>query len=167
MKQLLLIRHGKSDWDHPGLTDHDRPLNQRGLHDAPQMAAALKKRAVEPDLIVSSTAIRAMMTARIIAGEMGHREERILRKPEIYLAPPEIILQTIQQLDESAGTVMVFGHNPGMHEAVNALSGGVQTTGFPTLAVARLEFREEHWGLVEWGSGQLLELITPSHLKMG
>jgi phosphohistidine phosphatase len=167
MKQLLLIRHGKSDWDHPGLTDHDRPLNERGLRDAPHMAAALMQRGVKPDLIVSSTAVRAATTARMIAGAMGYSSEDILEVPGLYLAPPAVILRIVQQLDESAGTVMIFGHNPGMHEAVNAFSGDGDVTDFPTLAVARLEFGEEHWGLVEWTAAQLVELIMPRHLATG
>ena len=167
MKQLLLIRHGKSDWDHPGLADHDRPLNARGLRDVPKMSAALIQRAVKPDLVVSSTAVRAATTARMIAGAMGYPLEDIIEVPGLYLAPPGVILRAVQQLDESAGTVMLFGHNPGMHEAVNAFSGDGQVTDFPTLAVARIEFEVEHWGLVEWGSGQLVDLITPRHLVTG
>jgi len=167
MKQLLLIRHGKSDWDHPGLADHDRPLNARGLRDVPKMAAALIQRAVKPDLVVSSTAVRAATTARMIAGAMGYPLEDIIEVPGLYLAPPGVILRAVQQLDESAGTVMLFGHNPGMHEAVNAFSGDGQVTDFPTLAVARIEFEVEHWGLVEWGSGLLVDLITPRHLVTG
>lgn len=131
------------------------------------MAAALKERGVQPDLIVSSSANRAITTARIVAGEMGYSEDAILRTPELYLAPPAMILRIVQQLDESAGTAMVFGHNPGMHEAANALSVGAQITGFPTLTVARFEFREEHWGLLEWGAGQFVELITPHDLRTG
>ncbi len=167
MKQFFLIRYGKSDWDHPRLADHDRPLNARGLRDVPKMAAALIQRAVKPDLVVSSTAVRAATTARMIAGAMGYPLEDIIEVPGLYLAPPGVILRAVQQLDESAGTVMLFGHNPGMHEAVNAFSGDGQVTDFPTLAVARIEFEVEHWGLVEWGSGQLVDQITPRHLVTG
>lgn len=167
MKQLLLIRHGKSDWDHPALSDHDRPLNDRGLRDAPRMAAALKERGVQPDLIVSSTAERALTTARLIAGEMGYPVESILEVPGLYLAPPGVILRAVQQLDESAGTVMIFGHNPGMHEAVHAFAGGEEVADFPTLAVARLEITTEHWGAVEWDSALLRELVIPRELTSG
>lgn len=164
MKQLLLIRHGKSDWDHPGLTDHDRPLNDRGLRDAPRIASALIGRGVRPDLIVSSTAVRALTTAQLIAGKMGYPPENILEVPALYLAPPGVILRAIQQLDEAAGTVMIFGHNPGMHEAVAAFAAGEEVADFPTLAVARIEISAEHWGSVEWDSARLLELIIPRGL---
>jgi phosphohistidine phosphatase len=164
MKQLLLIRHGKSDWDHPGLTDHDRPLNDRGLRDAPRIASALIGRGVRPDLIVSSTAVRALTTAQLLAGKMGYPPENIREAPALYLAPPGVILRAIQQLDEAAGTVMIFGHNPGMHEAVAAFAAGEEMADFPTLAVARIEISAEHWGSVEWDSARLLELIIPRGL---
>lgn len=164
MKELLLIRHAKSDWDHPGLPDHDRPLNARGLRDAPAMAAALKQRGVSPDRIVSSTAVRAMMTAKRLAGGMDYPEEKLRRKPELYLAPPAILLAVVQQLDEEAGTVMIVGHNPGMHEAAAALSPGGGPGGFPTLSVARFEIAADYWGLVEWGSARLVEFLTPRSL---
>lgn len=164
MKQLLLIRHGKSDWDHPGLADHDRPLNERGFSDAPAMATALLAREVQPDLIVSSSALRAATTARLIAGMMDYPIEEILIVPSLYLATPETILRTVQQLDEATATVMLFGHNPGMHEVVNAFSDDGQVNDFPTLAVARFAFAAAHWGLIEWGSGDLLERLTPRDL---
>lgn len=164
MKQLLLIRHGKSDWDHPGLTDHDRPLNDRGLRDAPRIASALIGRGVRPDLIVSSTAVRALTTAQLLAGKMGYPPENIREAPALYLASPGVILRAIQQLDEAAGTVMIFGHNPGMHEAVAAFAAGEEVADFPTLAVARIEISAEHWGSVEWDSARLLELIIPRGL---
>ena len=164
MKHLLLIRHGKSDWDHPGLTDHDRPLNDRGLRDAPRIASALIGRGVRPDLIVSSTAVRALTTAQLLAGKMGYPPGNILEVPALYLAPPGVILRAIQQLDEAAGTVMIFGHNPGMHEAVAAFAAGEEVADFPTLAVARIEISAEHWGSVEWDSARLLELIIPRGL---
>ncbi len=165
MKELLLIRHAKSDWDHPGLADHDRPLNARGLRDAPAMAAALKQRGVRPDRIVSSTAVRAMMTTKRLAEGTGYPEERILRKPELYLAPPAILLAVVRQLDEEDGTVMIIGHNPGMHEASAALSRGGGLDVFPTLAVARFEIAADYWGLVEWDSARLIEFLTPRSIS--
>lgn len=167
MKELLLIRHAKSDWDHPGLSDHDRPLNSRGLNDAPRMAAALEQRGVKPDAIISSTAVRAASTATILAEAMKFPRESIIFLPELYLAPPRTILRVIQQLDEAASTVLIFGHNPGMHETVDLLSGDSGADAFPTLAVARFEFPVEYWGQIEPGSGLLVELLIPRNLEGG
>jgi len=164
MKSLLFIRHGKSDWDHPGLADHDRPLNARGLRDAPRVAAALAARGVVPDLVVTSTALRASTTAELVADGLGFPRERIVRLPELYLAPPRIILGVIRGLDEGAGTVLIFGHNPGLHESVELLSGDGGMEEFPTLAVARFELEVAFWGEVDWGGGRLVDRLVPRAL---
>ncbi len=161
MKQLLLVRHGKSDWDHPGLSDHDRVLNDRGLRDAPRMATALQQGGIVPDLIVTSTATRAATTAAMIAEGLGYSAERIVKVPDLYLAPPRTILRVVQGLEESADTVLVFGHNPGMHETVNLLCEAAGLEDFPTLAIARIALEVDHWGEVEWGKGLLMEFLTP------
>ncbi|MEM6915152.1 MAG: histidine phosphatase family protein [Verrucomicrobiota bacterium] len=167
MKQLLLIRHGKSSWVHPGISDHDRPLNQRGEADAPSMARALEERSVEPDRIVTSTAMRAKTTAFLIAERMQIPEARIEEREDLYLAAPGTILRLIQNLDESLDTVFFFGHNPGMHEAVDRLCSGAAVFDFPTLAIGRIQFGAEFWGEVEWNSGKLLELMTPKGVQEG
>ena len=165
MKQLLLIRHGKSDWDHPGLSDHDRILNDRGMRDAPRMASALRERDIVPDLIVTSTAVRAATTASLIAEGLGYAEEKIRKVPDLYLAPSRTILRIVQGIDEGAGTVLLFGHNPGMHEAANLFCEGPGIEDFPTLTVARIELSVTHWGEAEWGDGVLLERIVPRSLS--
>ena len=164
MKQLLLIRHGKSSWDHPGLSDHDRPLNDRGRRDAPRMAAALKQKGVKPDLILSSTAARAATTAQAIASGLDFHESDIEYDSDIYLASTSTLLRVIQSLDESLNTVLMFGHNPGMHETVDRLARDGSVDHFPTLAVGRLELTVDYWGEVEWGSGLLLECLIPREL---
>ncbi|MDA8908869.1 MAG: histidine phosphatase family protein [Verrucomicrobiales bacterium] len=165
MKQLLLIRHAKSSWDFPGRSDHDRPLNDRGEHDAPAMAAALQQRGVTPDQIVTSSALRARTTAAIIAEGLGCSPEMIETESDLYLASPRTILTCVQNLNEASGTVLMFGHNPGMHEAVVRLTADPGVREFPTLAVARIEFDVEFWGEVDWNGGMLLELLTPKTLK--
>lgn len=161
MKQLLLVRHGKSDWDLPGLSDHDRVLNERGLRDAPRMAAALERRGVKPDGIVTSSAVRAATTASLVARHLSFPEDSIQQFPALYLASPGTILRTVQGLDESKEVVLIFGHNPGMHEAVNLLCEAPGLEDFPTLATAILEFDLDHWGEVDWGAGLLIEFLTP------
>jgi len=167
MKQLLLIRHGKSDWAQPGLADHDRPLSERGLRDIPLIAEALLERGIAPDVILTSTAVRAATTAEMMAGAMGFPAEKILQVPGLYLAPPGGILRAVQRIDESVRTVLVFGHNPGMHETVMAFPAGEGIADFPTLAVARFEITAEHWGLFEWDSARLIEVVTPRGLPGG
>ena len=167
MKELLLIRHGKSDWNDPAPTDHDRPLNARGRRDAPRIAEALAERKVSPGLVVASTAVRAADTARRVAESLGFAPSGIVHLPELYLASPRTILRVVQNLDESASTALVFGHNPGMHEAANLFAGDAEIEEFPTLAVARIRLSSDHWGSADWGDGTLLELILPRKLPDG
>ncbi|MEM7698292.1 MAG: histidine phosphatase family protein [Verrucomicrobiota bacterium] len=164
MKQLLLARHAKSSWDFPGIDDHQRDLNDRGVRDAPRMGAALSQRGIRPDLIKSSSATRARKTAAIIAPALDVSPGQIEIDDSLYLASPSSLLLSIQQLDEAIATAIFFGHNPGMHGAADQLARDEEIHSFPTLAVARLEFDCEFWGQVEWGTGFLVELLTPKTL---
>ncbi len=167
MKQLLLIRHGKSAWDIAGLNDHDRTLNGRGEKDAPKMAAALKQRGVSPDAIMTSTAVRAESTARLIAEGLGFPDSQIITNRDLYLASPRTIISVIQQCDESVETLLVFGHNPGMHDATDLISNAAGVDRFPTLAVARFELQVDHWGECDARTGLLLESFSPKTLQNG
>ncbi len=167
MKQLLLIRHGKSAWDIPGLKDHDRTLNGRGENDASKMAAALKQRGVSPNAIMTSTAVRAETTARLIAKGLGFPESQIETNGDLYLASPRTIINVIQQCDESVETLLVFGHNPGMHDATDLISNAAGVESFPTLAVARFELQVDHWGEFDARTGLLLESLSPKTLQNG
>lgn len=164
MKNLILIRHGKSSWNSPSLSDHDRPINDRGRSDAPRIGAALSQRGIVPDVILSSTAVRAFSTAKIIASELEFSEEGIVTDADIYLASPSTLIRVAQQIDESAETALIFGHNPGMHEVAIELSGGEYIEHFPTLSVARLELNVDYWGEISPGCGLLLEHLYPKML---
>lgn len=129
------------------------------------MATALSQRGVAPDSIVSSTANRAATTARVLADGLGFSPDKIVFTEELYHASPKTILRVVQQLDESVGTALLFGHNPGMHDAADMFSGDQGVDYFPTLAVARLELDIDYWGEAEPGCGLLLELLTPKNLK--
>ncbi len=165
MKNLLLIRHAKSAWDFPGMDDHDRPLNDRGESLSPRIGQALLQRGVSPDIILASTAARAHATARLIASELSFPQDRILTSRDLYLAPPAVILKAVQAIDESAETALIFGHNPGMHDASNQLSNGEIINKFPTLSVARFELDINYWGEITPGCGLLLEHLYPKMLN--
>ncbi len=87
MKSVLLHRHAKSSWKHPDLNDQDRPLNKRGKRDAPIMGRLLKRKDLVPDIIISSTAIRARSTAEAVAKASGYKGEIILNK-SLYAVGP-------------------------------------------------------------------------------
>ncbi|MEZ5990689.1 MAG: histidine phosphatase family protein [Planctomycetota bacterium] len=139
MKKLLLIRHAKSDWSHRGRDDHDRPLNERGRHDAPMMARRLADKDVEPDLLLTSTARRARKTAQRFRETLELAEVPLHEDGRLYLAEPDQMLEVLRGLPGSRSCVAVFGHNPGISELVELLTGA-DLGDMPTCAVAIMEF---------------------------
>lgn len=144
MRTLFLIRHAKSSWDNPGLRDFDRPLNRRGLHDAPQMAKTLVKQGVKPDLLVSSPAKRALTTALFFAETFGIAGEAVLREENIYEAAPREILRIISNLPDSAQTVFLFGHNPTFTEVANHFTEDF-IDNIPTCGIVQIESSAPSW----------------------
>lgn len=147
MKELTLVRHAKSSWKNSTLDDHERPLNKRGEQDAPMMGARLAKRNYRPDLIMSSSAVRALETARIISKKLGYRRQDIVVEERLYGASVRDLLAVIGKVDDSVNRVMLFGHNPGLTELANRLSSR-QIDNLPTCGVVQLECDTHSWALV-------------------
>ena len=122
MKTIIIVRHAKSSWDDHTLTDFDRPLNERGKHDAPIMAERLLKKQPGVQAFISSPAKRARKTATIFAKAYGMEKEEILLKDELYMATESVFYKVIGQLPESLSTIAVFAHNPGLTDFVNSLT---------------------------------------------
>ncbi|WP_336627924.1 MULTISPECIES: SixA phosphatase family protein [unclassified Microbacterium] len=156
MKTLLLARHAKSDWDEAGLRDHDRPLNARGLRDAPAMARRLIDEGVAAQRIVSSTAVRARRTADEYAAAFGIAPEE---DPDLYAASARTILRVAAALPDEVEVAMLVGHNPGMADAVAELTGSFVE--FPTCAAAECSVDVGSWSELIEGSGRLRRLRTP------
>ena len=156
MKTLLLARHAKSDWGDPSVRDHDRPLNARGLRDAPAMASRLRDEGVRLRHIVSSTALRARTTADQYAA-VFHLE--VADEPALYAASPRTILAVAAELPDEAEVAMLVGHNPGMTDAVAELTG--EHVELPTCAVAECAIDIDAWAELIEGSGRLIALRTP------
>ena len=100
MKKLYIIRHGKSDWGNPEVNDFNRPLNHRGLKDAPRVGKHLLTSYEKADTIISSPAKRAITTAKLIANEINYPDSSIIENENIYLASKETILQIINKIDD-------------------------------------------------------------------
>jgi phosphohistidine phosphatase len=130
MKKLVLIRHAKSSWDQPWQDDHDRPLAERGLKDAVEMAKRLKKKGIFPDCILSSSALRAVQTATITAEELGVPHDKIKIEKTLFHASPNILLKWIHMQKDSYQTLFVIGHNPGLNELIKSL--GMDIENLPT-----------------------------------
>ncbi len=143
-KTLLLVRHAKSDWSYPHLRDIDRPLNDRGLRDAPAMAAHLQKLGIQPSLIVSSPAVRALSTAAIFKATLDVDGEDFLVRDEIYEAGTPALMRVVQHLPMSAELVLMFGHNPGFTMFANLFPQG-NFDNIPTCGVVRLDADVQYW----------------------
>lgn len=145
MKTILVIRHAKSSWAHPGMSDFERPLNERGHRDALMMAERLKLRKIEPDLLVSSTARRAMETCNHFADTLGCGTGNILKVPALYHAPSQVFYEVIRQLPATANTIGVFAHNPGITDFVNSLCEDVRLDSMPTCGLFAVECPITEW----------------------
>lgn len=136
---LVLVRHAKSDWGDPSLDDHDRPLNDRGMRDAPRMARQLAESGFRPDVILSSTAVRARTTAEAFGAELG---VAVALDPQLYGAPARVLLAAAAAT--RARSVVVVAHDPGM----SALAGHLSDDGIghmPTCAVATFTWHVDDW----------------------
>jgi phosphohistidine phosphatase len=163
MRTLLLMRHAKSSWDDPGLEDHDRPLNKRGLRDAPRMGALLNREHLRPDRIVCSTALRARKTAELVA-QACQFVKPLTATPDLYHASENDWRQQIGQLPDQDALVLCVGHNPGMEDFLAGWVG--QYVRMPTAAIARLSFDESTWNdVADRSSASLKDVWRPRDLK--
>jgi phosphohistidine phosphatase len=163
MRVLLILRHAKSSWKSDALGDHERPLNPRGVRDAPRMGALLEEQDLVPDLIISSDAVRARMTAEAVVKTSGYAAE-IVFDPRLYLASPDDIIAVLRSTPSAgARTVMIVGHNPGLEDLVAQLTG--EEREFPTAALAAISLPLERWNdLATDSRGALLALWRPKDL---
>ena len=159
MPLLTLVRHAKSAWDYPELTDFERPLNERGRRDAPRMA--LRAQGL-PKLtrIVSSPANRALATARVFAEHLGIDFDAIRIEPKLYEASRKTLLDVVTGIDGNPGHVMLFGHNPGFSELAHTL-GHCPFDEMPTCAIVHFKLDVKHWKEMGPGSGTLVKYLFP------
>lgn len=142
MKTLLVLRHAKSSWNDSALDDHERPLNTRGRRDAPRMGTLVRKAGLMPDVVISSDAVRARLTA-VAMVEAARYSGEILLDPRLYLAGPADIVSLLRTVGEEAETVMIVGHNPGLEELVAQLTG--ERLDLPTAALAHIVLPIDQW----------------------
>jgi phosphohistidine phosphatase len=161
-KTLFLLRHAKSSWDNIGMTDFDRPLNDRGFATAPSMGKAMHNSGFHPQLVVSSPAKRARQTAELVK-EAAQFSCEIKFEGRIYAASTSELVSVISELDDAAESAMLIGHNPGIENMVHFLTGDFKA--MPTAALAVVEIEVEAWSNISAGCGELRELLTPKTLK--
>lgn len=160
MRLLTLVRHAKSSWEYPELSDFERPLNERGRRDAPLMADKVRKYPPLPDRLVSSPALRAVTTAHVFADTLGIKREDIVLLPKIYEASASTLMKLVRGMDDGDRHVMMFGHNPGFTELCHLLAA-CSFEEMPTCAIARFELEVKIWEDVGEDCGKLARYGYP------
>jgi len=163
MKTLLLMRHAKSDWKAAFGHDHERPLAQRGVGAAQTMGRFLAKAGEIPDVVVTSSAVRAEQTVRL-AAEAGDWGVPVHVTDEFYNTRPEAVLEEVSAESDGTDKLMIVGHEPAWSTLLDALVGGGRHP-FPTAAVARIDLPASTWADIELGTGELRWLVTPRLLS--
>ena len=164
MKTLYLIRHAKSSWKYPALSDEERPLNKRGKQNAPDMGKRLKKKGVPPALLVSSHARRALDTAKLMAEELGYSKKKIISDERLYHASIAEFMEVIEEQDSKADVLMLFGHNPGLTELANAFCN-VYVENIVTAGIYAIRFDTNSWEAVPDMQGEFLFYDYPKKRK--
>jgi phosphohistidine phosphatase len=171
MRQLLLLRHAKSAWDDPKLADHARPLNPRGRKAAAAMGRAMRDLGLAaPDVVLVSSARRSLQTLEAL--EPWDETPLIEPMDALYLASGLQILKVIHGVAETARSVLVIGHNPGLHEFAQLIAGPRAkedraarrlAEGYPTAALAEFAIAGPWWQL-EQGGAALTRFLVPRDL---
>ena len=164
MKTLYILRHAKSSWEFNELSDHDRPLNKRGRSDAPLMGQELSARGVQPNLIVSSPAVRALTTATLAGKEMGYDPDDIAVDERIYGAGKEDLLEVVQGVSDDVDYLMLVGHNEAITEFANLLAPE-RISSLPTAGVVALEFNCGSWHDISKENASMLFYDFPKNYK--
>lgn len=159
MKTLILCRHAKSDWP-AGVPDIQRPLRQRGIRDAKFLGDLLQAQEFQPDCILTSPAQRARQTADVVAACISYPGE-IIEQADIYYRGEEALIRMIRALSPTLETVMIFGHNPTMEDAVRMLLGAEADFELPTSAMACFESRINDWAYFATSNLHLRWLLVP------
>lgn len=164
-RTLILIRHAKSDWDDPGLDDHDRPLNPRGRLSAPRIGAWLTGQGAEPDAVLCSTALRTRETWDGIAAQLTTPPSPIYSRG-LYHAAPADMLNAIR--DSDASRLAVVAHNPGIGSLAWSLCSTPPSHPkfglYPTGATLILTFDVDHMTEIAPGQGTVSGFVVPREL---
>lgn len=169
MRELLVLRHAKSNWDDIDAADHDRALSARGVKAASATGALIEARGWLPDRILCSTARRTRETLALASAAWPDIHAMpVSELAGLYLAPPSRLLEIVRRQPDEAHRLLLIGHNPGLQTFVGRLAGhgaleprAAIEAKFPTAALARLTFEADSWRELAWGQGALADYHTP------
>ena len=145
MHSLYLVRHAKSSWDDYSIEDFDRPLNDRGNRDAPEMAQRLVDRKVKIDSFISSPAKRAKKTCKYFCEAFNVKSDEIIFVDKLYLASAETFYSVVAGINNSTKNVAIFSHNPGITDFVNSLVKDVKIDNMPTCGIFAVQADISRW----------------------
>lgn len=165
MKQLIFVRHAKSDWGNEFLKDIDRPLNDRGYADAYSMSEWYLKNKALPDQILASTATRALNTALIFARSFEWNMKCFAVEEEIYESSVERLVAIIKEQKDSKNRIMLFGHNPAFTNICNELGDDLFFDNVPTCGMVALNFDISSWSRLDKKTGRLDYYQFPKEFK--
>ena len=165
MKELILIRHAKSDWGNESLKDIDRHLNERGYEDAYLLSKWYEKNYASPDLILSSTATRALNTALIFARALNYNMVNFVLEKDIYESTLSTLLSILKNQDDAKKTIMLFGHNPGITDLCNALCSDVFFDNIPTCGIVGISFETASWKKITESNSKIKFQQFPKEYK--
>ena len=171
MRTIMLLRHGKSSWSDPTLADLERPLAARGERASRRIAKHLRRKRIRPDLVLCSPSLRTRQTLEAIRPSLGKRCSVEL-VAQLYAASEEELLERIRTVPESAASVLLIGHNPGLQKLALVLaSRGADLAKleqkFPTGALATLIVGSDSWASLEPGAAELADYVLPKQLGRG
>src|SRR5262249_18882450 len=168
--RLMLLRHAKSEKAEPGMSDHPRRLNARGKNDASVIGAYMARHALAADLVLVSTAERTRQTWERVAAALS-KPPRVVYEERLYNAGAEAIIALVKKTAPAVRTLLVVGHNPGLHEAARRLiaSGDVEARerlneGLPTSGLAVIDFAGKDWRKLHPHGGRLERFVSPRSL---
>jgi phosphohistidine phosphatase len=161
MKELILVRHGKSSWDYD-VQDADRPLKERGIRDAHRVAENAAPHLRDVDAVFSSPANRALHTCMILMREVGIPMDRLRIEKDLYDFSGGSVRNLVHGVGDHLGKIMLFGHNHAFTHLVNDW-GSKYVDNVPTSGLAYLTFDVEKWSEVSFGETKLM--VFPKQLK--
>jgi phosphohistidine phosphatase len=171
MKTLHLLRHAKSSWDDPRAFDHERPLAPRGERAARRMARHLAQSDVKPELVLCSSALRTRQTLDAITVAFD-ADTAVRIDDALYGADLDDLVARLGRVPADVGSVMLIGHNPGLHDLALELSRDGEPlaldqldTKFPTATLASIDLDVDAWTEVRPGCGFLRSMVTPKQLR--
>jgi phosphohistidine phosphatase len=169
VRTVILLRHGKSSWSDPTIDDLDRPLAPRGKRASRLIAKYMRRKKIRPALVLCSPSLRTRQTLEAIESSLG-KKSAVELAPQLYAATETELLERLRALPDSVASVMLIGHNPGLHDLARALASRGSDLPrleekFPTGALATLVVEGDTWAGLEPGDAELVHYVVPRELR--